>query len=150
MDQYVTIADNVITSYHPILHPINHTERALPWTQAPPFRLRLLTSTIRPLAQSVGTTTCTARQTTGCSTSPWLVCHLPRFLRDAFHLNELPLEGLKLRPRNYIILNMQVQDDRKYTGIPHSSVYVSSNLEEEVVSRKCKVSTGFQADASLL
>jgi hypothetical protein len=40
--------------------------------------------------------------------------------------------------------------DRKYTGIPHSSVYVSSNLEEEVVSCKRKVSIGFQAGASPL
>jgi hypothetical protein len=40
--------------------------------------------------------------------------------------------------------------DKNYTRIPHSSVYVSSNLEEEVVSRKCNVSIGFQADASSL
>jgi hypothetical protein len=42
--------------------------------------------------------------------------------------------------------------DRKYTGIPHSHspVYVSSNLEEEVVRRTCKVSIGFQADVLLL
>jgi hypothetical protein len=40
--------------------------------------------------------------------------------------------------------------DRNYMRIPHSSVYVSSNLEEEVVSCKCNVSIGFQADASSL
>jgi hypothetical protein len=42
--------------------------------------------------------------------------------------------------------------DRKYTGIPHSHspVYVSSNLEEELVRRTCKASIGFQADVLLL
>jgi hypothetical protein len=40
--------------------------------------------------------------------------------------------------------------DRNYTRIPHSSVYVSSNLEEDVVSCKCNISIGFQADASPL
>jgi hypothetical protein len=41
--------------------------------------------------------------------------------------------------------------DRKYTRIPHSSVYIRSNLEEEeVVSGICKVSIGFCANVSLL